>query len=117
MSDLDGRLTFLAGCHPTLNGPAQALIREAAARIREIEAATKALEARHRKQVEVLTTELAAIEAATIERCAQSIEGWTTDECGMICASDAAEGVRALKPAGTVAEQAREQNSERAVSG
>jgi hypothetical protein len=37
MSDLDGRLTFLAGCHPTLNEHAKALIREAAARIRELE--------------------------------------------------------------------------------
>jgi hypothetical protein len=37
MSDLDGRLTFLAGCHPTLNEHAKALIREAADRIIELE--------------------------------------------------------------------------------
>ena len=119
MNDLIGRLYALAGIQPHLNPRAVALVREAAARIKELEAehaewmelcasimSDKArlaqlevewleLCTQWRENVRCLTAEHDVIEAATIERCIDALKKLTGRTRGPII-EEAIGVIRAL---------------------
>jgi len=67
------------------------VVKRQAARIRELEADVSV-------KARLLTNQTAAIEAVTIERCAQLASDFLTDRLLSVTGSELANAIRALKP-------------------